>query len=708
MANTIDFNINSNGAEVLNKTAAAAENTAKGFTSAKAELRALNNQLLTMDQTSDAFKKASARAAELKDNISDLGAEINANAGNAFEGLSNNVGLFGSRLMSLDLKGAGQALAGMGTAVSKIDFKTIKEEIGGLIQGLGKLAKAVLANPYLMLAAAVIAIIANFDKLIKLFPSVEKGLTGINEIERDSLALSKAKADASQKTYENIDKQTNILKLQGKSEKEILQIKLKALETAIADRKAQLLITEKQAITQVETAKRNREILEGIIKFLTMPIQILLSAVDGIAGMLGQESKLAEGFTDLAAGLLIDPDEMEAELAKTIQENKDAIGTMENDYAGLQLSIKDIDKKAADDKNKLNAQSKAEQDKINEEAKKKAIADAVSVDQRLRQVEKDRADSRKTAIQKEEDDILAIQKTELEKYVLAYGKSSDEVKSLKIRHSSELMGIEEKYAKLRQEKLDEEKKLKQQQLQDLQKIIDAADENNIMQQYSKLNQELIANDAHYQQLISQAEAAKISSEALVTEQARKENEIKAKYAGEEKKLALDTANAKLEIAQQGLTALTSLGDAYFSSQLANVEKGSKAELDLKKKQFAFNKKMQIGGAIMDTAKAITAAIAANPFPSPTLPVSIALASITGAAQIAKIASTKFDGGGGGGGGVNIPTGGDGTTAPSPANFAFLGNQPNQQPPLQAYVVGTQVSSNLEAQQLIQNQSRLGG
>jgi hypothetical protein len=180
-------------------------------------------------------------------------------------------------------------------------------------------------------------------------------------------------------------------------------------------------------------------------------------------------------------------------------------------------------------------------------------------------------------------------------------------------------------------------------------------------------------------------------------------------AKHEKQVALDTANARLEIAQQGFTALSALGDAYFSTQLANVQAGSKAELDLKKKQFAFNKKMQIGGAIMDTAKAITAAIAANPFPSPTLPVSIALASITGAAQIAKIASTKFDGGGGSGGGVNIPTtGADGTTAPSPANFAFLQNQPNQQPPLQAYVVGTQVSSNLEAQQLIQNQSRLGG
>ena len=94
--------------------------------------------------------------------------------------------------------------------------------------------------------------------------------------------------------------------------------------------------------------------------------------------------------------------------------------------------------------------------------------------------------------------------------------------------------------------------------------------------------------------------------------------------------------------------------------------------------------------------------------------SIIAAKIRAAVGIASIAGTtigKFMGGGsaniaGGGGGGG---GGGGTSAPSPANFAFLQNQPNQQqPPLQAYVVGTQVSSNLEAQQLIQNQSRLGG
>jgi hypothetical protein len=82
----------------------------------------------------------------------------------------------------------------------------------------------------------------------------------------------------------------------------------------------------------------------------------------------------------------------------------------------------------------------------------------------------------------------------------------------------------------------------------------------------------------------------------------------------------------------------------------------------------------------------------------------------GLANVIKISKTEY-GNASAPSGTNMSAGGGGdggTTAPSPANFAFLQNQPNQQPPLQAYVVGTQVSSNLEAQQLIQNQSRLGG
>ena len=646
MANTIDFNVSTNAVTVLNQTADAAENTAKGFTSAKAELRALNNQLLTMDQSSDAFKKASARAAELKDNISDLGAEINANAGNAFEGLSNNVGLFGSRLMDLDLAGAGQALKNMGTNVSKIDFKTLQKEVGGLIGGFASLGKAILANPILLLVGAIVAIIANFEDLIKIFPSVEKGLSGINEQERESLALSKAKADASQKAYENIDKQANILKLQGKSEREILNIKIKALETAIADRKAQLAITEKQAIVQVQTAKRNREILEGIIRFLSAPLELLLTAVDAIANKVGIDSKLAEGFIDLAAGLLIDPEELETELNKTIQENKDAIATMENDYAGLKLSVQQIDKDATKTRNEELKKQNEDLAKANEDAKK---------------LYKENRDSQIEIEDEKYKALQALQETAQEKEITAAVEASEAL-----------------YA-------------------------------------------LAGDDAAAQVLIAENLAKKIAEinkkyKDAATDEAAKAKEEKDKTDAEE------LAKQKQFNADK-LAAEQSLVDAKFS--LASASVNLLGTLFAKNKKaadiaFALDKALAIASIVVNTQREI-AGISSNPTLTamPDLGASIKIpsiiaAKIRAAVGIASIAGTtigKFMGGGsaniaGGGGGGG---GGGGTSAPSPANFAFLQNQPNQQqPPLQAYVVGTQVSSNLEAQQLIQNQSRLGG
>lgn len=645
MANTIDFNVTSNAVNVLNQTGAAAKNTAKGFTSAKAELRALQQQLLTMDQSSDAFKKASARAAELKDNISDLSAEINANAGNAFEGLSNNVGLFGTRLMSLDLKGAGQALKGMGQNVSKIDFKTLKNEVGGLISGFASLGKAILSNPILLLVGAIVAIIANFDDLIKLFPSVEKGLTGINEQERESLALSKAKADASQKAYENIDKQANILKLQGKSEREILNIKIKALETAIADRKAQLAITEKQAITQVQTAKRNREILEGIIRFLTAPLQLLLTAVDKIAGYIGVDSKLAEGFTDLAAGLLIDPQELETELNKTIEENKAAIATMENDYAGLKLSVKDMDKKAADDKKAALKKENDDLAKANEDAKKRAkdLADFESAtrQERLNDQEKIDEEIYQSSLTAQEKEIDAVRNKYFELITLAeyYGQDATLLKEQQAKAEAE---INKKY---KDQEIEAEKKL--------------ADERKRLDKEKK--------DADDEKLAAEQEAF----------------------------------NKRLSIASSGLEALGALNEAF-------TKKGQKES----KRQFQIQKALNLASAVVDTYGGINRALNDKTMPSTT--ARIIQASIVGAmglANVLKISKTEY-GNASAPSGTNMSGGSSGgnggTEAPSPANFAFLGNQPNQQPPLQAYVVSSQVSSNLEAQQLIQNQSKLGG
>jgi len=682
----------------LKKTDEAAKDTEEQVKTLAQQFKALKKEQDQYDPGTKKFNELSVQMGELKYRMNDAADAVKGNTGPAIEGARASFGMLGEQMMNLDFEGLGQSL----NLISGNLVRLKPEDIGnGLksmaeagINGLKALGKAVLANPLLAVAAVITAIIVNFEKWIHLFPSLEKSLKGINEEEKKTLDIAKAKAAASQKVYENVDKQSNILKQQGKTEKEILQIKLKALETAIADRKAQLLITEKQAITQVETAKRNREILEGIIRFLTAPLQMLLSAIDGIAAMLGQESKLAEGFTDLAAGLLIDPDEMEAELAKTIQENKDAIGTMENDYAGLQNSIAAIDKKASDDKKKLNAEAKAEQDKLNEEAKQKALADALTVDQRLAQVEKDRADSRKSAIDKELDDILALQKTEEAKYRAA-GKSEAEMQALKIRHSQELQGVMEKYAKLEQAKLDEDKKKLAQQTQDLQKIIDAADERNIMQQYTKQQQELIANDVYYQQLISQAEAAGLDSAALTEEQARKENEIKEKYRKEDAEKRMANIQKGFEMASLGLDALMSLNQA--------AAKGDEAS---QRKTFERNKLMQKAQATIAMASGIVQQLAV---PQDQLTgmnfVKAAAIAAAGIANIVKINQTQFTGGGGGGGNgnLNAPTG----TANAPAvDFSGANLQTNAPGGLETYVLAGNVANALEARQKIIDQSHL--
>lgn len=630
MANTIDFNVNTNAVTVLNQTGAAAENTAKGFTSAKAELRALQNQMLEMDQTSEEFKKASTRAAQLKDTISDLSAEINANAGNAFESLSNNVGLFGSRLMNLDLKGAGQALRGMGSAVSKIDFKTLKEEIGGLVSGFGTLAKAILANPILLLVSAVALIAMNFDKIIKMFPAIENGLRGINDEQRAIAKSAQAQADASKKAYENSSLIENSLRLQGKSEKEILQIKMKKLETSIKDAKVNLEIQERQAQAQIDAAKRNGELLQLIIKagltnatlglrLLAAPIDLVLAAANKVSEALGfgtviafnineEISKLINKGSELASGLIFDPTAQEKELKDGFDKQRHELLQMQSDYDGFQLAINEIDKKATDEKKTSDKKAQDEKERLQKEADEREL---------------------------------------------------------------------ERRKKLNDEMMAEDDHLHALTLADITK-----------KEKEKLDKKLLAEmDAH----------AKMT--ALKASNSQKQLEAEQKAEEQRTQLRIDAAKTSLSI-------IGDLAEA-FAGQSERQQK----------KAFAIQKGVSIATATIDTYLAAQGAYRSQmAISTPDAPVRAAIAAgiaiAQGLARVAIISKQQFQGtggapSGGSSGGGSVPSAG-GMQAPSPANFNFLGNQPNQQPPLQAYIVGTQVSSNLEAQQLIQNQSRLGG
>jgi len=129
-----------------------------------------------------------------------------------------------------------------------------------------------------------------------------------------------------------------------------------------------------------------------------------------------------------------------------------------------------------------------------------------------------------------------------------------------------------------------------------------------------------------------------------------------------------TMETGVAAAKSAIGAFQSISAAKTKKQVANVDKEIAAEKkrdgkskeslakiaalekkkdSIKKKAFEKDKKAKLAGAVIDTAAAVMKAAGSMPFPA-NLP-GIAFAAATGAAQIAAISSTSYEGGGSGAG-----------------------------------------------------------
>ena len=193
-------------------------------------------------------------------------------------------------------------------------------------------------------------------------------------------------------------------------------------------------------------------------------------------------------------------------------------------------------------------------------------------------------------------------------------------------------------------------------------------------------------------------------EALINEKFRKKEEEA------NKKARFDDLNQRLDLASQAANSVQAIGDAVFAHKMKNLEKGSAEEEAMAKKQFKFNKALQLGMAIIDSGKAITASLAQSPIaigpvPNPAGIASLAFAAATSAANIATIAAQQFQGGASTSPSSVSGAGAIGSQAPDfnvvgQSGFnqvaAALGEQNNT--PIQAYVV----SGNVTTAQALEN------
>jgi hypothetical protein len=649
MANTIDFNVNTNAVTVLNQTGAAAENTAKGFTSAKAELRALNNQMLQMDQASAEFKKASARASELKDRIEELGENVRANVGNSFEQASNSVSLFTSRLMGGDLKGAGDALTNLGGAVSKISFKEIQQEVGGLAKGLFNLGKSVLANPFFLAAGALTAMVVYYKEI---GDAINGTAEKVKKLEESNVVLEKQNLI--------LDNRINKEKtLYGESSK-TLELEKEKAQNNIKVAENELLIAQRTGDVNTIREKENKLI----------EMRNLLSGITA----KGEADRVK--LVEEAKNLTIDGYKEEQDRAAAIAKFEDA--------RAQQLAV-------IAEKQRLIKANLQKEELIGTEQQ--------YTTERANFVEKD-IETKKVLVVSDRQKQLQAELNQLveEEQILRNAK-------LAIATNTTVNELKAQELAL-QKDLNKENKTAEQ----LQKEADDAE----MERRKKLDAEMMAEDDHMRsiQLSDLIESEQIKGEKRLQTEMQIHANLTALRADQSKAEIEELRKAEDAKAQLRIDAMkTSLS---IISDLAGAFAGQSERQQ--KKAFQIQKGVSIATATIDTYLAAQGAYASQmSIKTPDAPIRGAIAAgiaiAQGLARVAIISKQQFNGSGGtsgGSGSGSVPQAG-GLNSPSPANFAFVGNQPNQQqPPLQAYVVGTQVSSNLEAQQLIQNQSRLGG
>jgi hypothetical protein len=343
----------------------------------------------------------------------------------AFAGVQGAMALTGNQSEELE-----QALLKVQGAMA------LAEGVRGIREGmvafraLGVSAKIALAGIRTGIAATGIgvlvlalgAIVAYWDDIKSAVSGVSSEQEKLNELAAENVTAQQTKLDA-------IGGQENILKLQGKSEKDILKLKIAQTDEVIKATENQIAQNDITAKAQIAASQRNRDILSGIIKFIQMPLSILLSSIDAVGDALGQNFNLAKGFDNLinkGASLIFDPEAEKKKADEVQKEAKKGLEKLKNDRAGLQLSLKNIDAQEAKD---AQAKQKEKNDKEIELAKQKAEAL-----ERIRQGEID------TEAERRAEELLQVQKqyADLIKEAEKYGQDTTALKEAQRTKEKEL------------------------------------------------------------------------------------------------------------------------------------------------------------------------------------------------------------------------------------------------------------------------------
>lgn len=447
----IDVKIQSESAET------AVKSLRTQFREAQQEVAQLSDKF---GATSKEAVEAAKRASQLKDAIGDAKALTDAfnpdakfksltsslsGVAGGFSAVQGAMGLIGTESESVEktLLKVQSAMA-LSTGLQQLGesadaFKQLKAVA---VNALNAIKTAIGSTGIGLLVVALGAVYAYWD-------DIKEAVGGVTTEQKELNALSQSNLEAEKGKLDAIGSQDNILKLQGKSEKDILKMKIAQTDQTIKAGEINLQNQINSNKMALEAEKRNYRLLKSYIDFVSMPLNALWTysakAVNGIIDMVNKipginiegrlDEKLVEKSADWLTKLAFDPKKAEEEGKKQVEAQQKYLVKLKNDKAGLQLQVNAIDKKASDD-----AQAKAD-----EKAKKAEEAHQKELDELQKQKDALKAIEEKHA--KDIEDLSA--KTEREKLELQAERDLAELDAIKLS--------EEEKQKARQEIIDKYK-----------------------------------------------------------------------------------------------------------------------------------------------------------------------------------------------------------------------------------------------------------
>jgi len=277
------------------------------FKSMKAEIRELTvaaqQAVMQFGEFSPEAMKAEHALAQARDRMDDFNDRVKAvnpdkfsqlntvvsGVANGFQAAQGAMALFGDQSEDLEktmvkLQGAmalTQGLEGLGKVQQQ--FRAIFTSIAlGAKRAFAAIRAGIGSTGIGLILVALGAIVAYWDE-------IKEAVTGVDSEQKKLLADSKAQEKIEQDKLDTLNSQDDILKLQGLSEEEILKLKIKQTSAVITQLEAQLTAQETMKNAQMEAAQRNQDILQGVIRFLTLPLTLLLTTIDKVWKALGQD-----------------------------------------------------------------------------------------------------------------------------------------------------------------------------------------------------------------------------------------------------------------------------------------------------------------------------------------------------------------------------------------------------------------------------------